>query len=65
MPATDATLLGECAASAPGVSPRWRNELHDLMTSVEPSNAFGIPQAPALAGRHPVIKNGWTRHGDK
>lgn len=65
MPATDATLLGECVARAPGVSPRWRDELRDLMSSVDPSNAFGLPEAPALAGRHLAIKNGWTRHDDE
>ncbi|MEV5718525.1 serine hydrolase [Amycolatopsis mediterranei] len=63
MSATDATLLGQCVARGPGLSPRWRTKLLDLMRSVDPGNAFGIPEAPALEGRRPAVKNGWTRHG--
>lgn len=64
MPATDATLLGACVARGPGLSAQWRGKLLDLMRSVDPSNAFGIAEAPALADRHLAVKNGWTRHGD-
>lgn len=63
MPATDATLLGQCVVRGPGLSAQWRAKLLELMRSVEPGDAFGIPEAPALAGRHPAVKNGWTRHG--
>ncbi|MBE8519646.1 serine hydrolase [Amycolatopsis sp. H6(2020)] len=63
MSATDATLLGQCVARGPGVSPPWRAKLLELMQSVDPGNAFGIPEAPALAGEHIAVKNGWTRHG--
>ncbi len=64
MSATDASLLGQCVVRGPGLSPRWRDKLLDLMRSVDPGDAFGIPEAPALAGRRPAVKNGWTRHGD-
>ncbi len=63
MSAADATALGRCVARGPGVSPRWRDKLLGLMRSVEPGDAFGIPEAPALAGLRPAVKNGWTRHG--
>ncbi|WP_328648656.1 class A beta-lactamase-related serine hydrolase [Amycolatopsis sp. NBC_00348] len=63
MPATEATLLGRCVARGPGLSPRWRAKLLDLMRSADPATAFGIPEAPALAGLHPAVENGWTRHG--
>ncbi|WIX92995.1 serine hydrolase [Amycolatopsis sp. DG1A-15b] len=63
MPATDATLLGRCVARGPGLTPQWRAKLLELMRSVDPRDAFGIPEAPALEGRRPAIKNGWTRHG--
>ncbi|GAA1994406.1 serine hydrolase [Amycolatopsis minnesotensis] len=63
MTAGDATLLGECVARGPGLTPQWRAKLLGLMRSVDPSNAFGIPEAPALAGAHLAIKNGWTEHG--
>lgn len=60
MSAADASLLGRCVARGPGLSPRWRDELLDLMRS---SDAFGIPDAPAFAGLRPAVENGWTRHG--
>ncbi|MCR6487786.1 class A beta-lactamase-related serine hydrolase [Amycolatopsis sp. OK19-0408] len=63
MSAIDATLLGQCVVRGPGVSPQWRGKLLDLMRSVEPGDAFGIPEAPALAGERVAVKNGWTRHG--
>jgi hypothetical protein len=63
MSAADASLLGRCVARGPGVSPQWRSKLLDLMRSVDPGDAFGIPEAPALAGERPAVKNGWTRHG--
>ncbi|MDQ7808601.1 serine hydrolase [Amycolatopsis sp. A133] len=63
MSATDATLLGRCVAGGPGVSAQWRAKLLELMQSVDPGNAFGIPEAPALAGERIAVKNGWTLHG--
>jgi hypothetical protein len=63
MSAADATLLGQCVARGPGVSPQWRDKLLDLMRTVDPGNAFGIPEAPALTGERMAVKNGWTRHG--
>jgi hypothetical protein len=63
MSAADASLLGRCVARGPGVSPQWRSKLLDLMRSVDPGDAFGIAEAPALAGERPAVKNGWTRHG--
>jgi hypothetical protein len=65
MSAADASLLGQCVARGPGLSLQWRSKLLDLMRSVAPTGAFGIPEAPALAGRHPAVKNGWTRHGSR
>ncbi|SEF37559.1 Beta-lactamase enzyme family protein [Amycolatopsis pretoriensis] len=64
MSAADASLLGRCVAGGPGLSPRWRDALLGLMRSVDPGDAFGIPDAPAFAGLRPAVKNGWTRHGD-
>ncbi|MEU0793456.1 serine hydrolase [Amycolatopsis sp. NPDC005961] len=63
MSAPDATELGRCVVRGPGVSPQWRDKLLGLMRSVDPATAFGIAEAPALAGRSPAVKNGWTRHG--
>ncbi len=63
MPASDATLLGACVARGPGISPEWRDKLLGLMRTLGPGNAFGIPEAPALAGQQPAVKNGWTLHG--
>ncbi|MFG1642698.1 serine hydrolase [Amycolatopsis sp. NPDC049252] len=63
MSAADATLLGRCVTRGPGLSPVWRAKLLDLMRPAEPGVAFGIPEAPALAGRSPAVGNGWSRHG--
>lgn len=63
MPASDATLLGKCVARGPGMSPEWRDKLLGMMRTLGPGNAFGIPEAPALAGRQLAVKNGWTLHG--
>ncbi|WP_103343156.1 serine hydrolase [Amycolatopsis sp. CA-126428] len=63
MSASDATLLGRCVARGPGVSEPWRTKVLELMRSVDPGTAFGIPEAPALAGERVAVKNGWTRHG--
>ncbi|WP_033263473.1 serine hydrolase [Amycolatopsis vancoresmycina] len=63
MSATDATLLGRCVARGPGLSPPWRAKLLDLMRPAAPGDASGIPDAPALAGRHLAVGNGWTRRG--
>ena len=63
MSAADASLLGRCVARGPGLSPRWRDKLLDVMRSVDAGDAFGIPDAPAFAGLRPAVGNGWTRHG--
>ncbi|WP_410673596.1 serine hydrolase [Amycolatopsis sp. cmx-4-68] len=63
MSATDATSLGQCVVRGPGLSPQWRAKLLDLMRSIDPADAFGIPEAPALTGERLAVKNGWTRHG--
>jgi Beta-lactamase enzyme family len=63
MSAGDATLLGRCVARGPGVSEPWRAKVLELMRSVDPGDAFGIAEAPALAGERVAVKNGWTRHG--
>jgi hypothetical protein len=60
--ASDAVLLGHCVTDGKLLSPRWQAWLIDQMKHVDPSNAFGISQAPALAGVDPAIKNGWTEH---
>ncbi|MET8852767.1 serine hydrolase [Amycolatopsis sp. NPDC004625] len=63
MTAADASALGRCVTRGPGLSPPWRVRLLDLMRSVDAGGAFGIPEAPALAGRRLAVANGWTRHG--
>jgi hypothetical protein len=60
--ARDAVLLGHCVTGGRLLSPHWQAWLVEQMKHVDPSNAFGISQAPALAGVDPAIKNGWTEH---
>lgn len=60
--ARDAVLLGHCVTGGKLLSAKWQAWLIDQMKHVDPSNAFGIAQAPALAGVDPAIKNGWTEH---
>ena len=62
----DMARLGACLAPGPGklLTRAASKQLLDLMRTVEPSNAFGIPQArPAGAGGRVAVKNGWTEHG--
>lgn len=63
MSAEDATTLGVCVASGPGITPEWRDRLLSEMQNLSPSNNFGIAEAPALQGRALAVKNGWTLHG--
>jgi hypothetical protein len=60
--ARDAALMGDCVLNGKLLGPRWHGWLLDQMRDVDPSNAFGIAEAPALAGRKVAIKNGWTEH---
>jgi hypothetical protein len=60
--ARDAALMGDCVLNGKLLGPRWHDWLLDQMRNVDPSNAFGIAQAPALAGKEVAIKNGWTEH---
>jgi hypothetical protein len=60
--ARDAALMGDCVLNGKLLSPRWHDWLLGQMRSVDPSNAFGVAEAPALAGKEVAIKNGWTEH---
>lgn len=60
--ARDAVVLGHCVTDGNLLSAHWQAWLLDQMRHVDPSNAFGISQAPVLAGVDPAIKNGWTEH---
>jgi hypothetical protein len=64
MSAADATKLGLCVARGPGISPDWRDKILDEMRNLEPSNNFGVAEAPALRGKKIAVKNGWTLHGE-
>ncbi|MCO1575972.1 serine hydrolase [Crossiella sp. SN42] len=63
MTADDATRMGQCLFDGRHLSPQWTKWLREEMRNVDPSNAFGIAQAPGLAGKPLAIKNGWTEHG--
>ncbi|MGW5718529.1 serine hydrolase [Amycolatopsis sp. NPDC003865] len=65
MSAPDASLLGRCVARGPGLSPRWRDKLLDLMRQAGPGDAFGIPEAPVFAGLHPALGNDRARQGNR
>jgi hypothetical protein len=54
--------MGDCVLNRKLLSPHWHDWLLDQMRDVDPSNAFGIAEAPALAGKEVAIKNGWTEH---
>jgi hypothetical protein len=60
--ARDAALMGDCVLNGNLLTPRWHDWLLDQMRNVDPSNAFGIAEAPVLAGKKVAIKNGWTEH---
>lgn len=62
----DLVRLGTCILPGPGryLSADESGQLLALMRSVDPSNAFGIPEAePAGPGVRVAVKNGWTEHG--
>jgi hypothetical protein len=61
--ARDAALMGDCVLNGKLLGPHWHDWLLGQMRGVDPSNAFGIAEAPALAGKGIAIKNGWTEHG--
>lgn len=60
--AADATRMGQCLFDGEHLGPKWTEWLRKEMRDVTPSNAFGIAEAPGLAGKQPAIKNGWTAH---
>ncbi|GAA2838264.1 serine hydrolase [Crossiella cryophila] len=62
MTAADATRMGQCLFDGRHLSPQWTEWLRAEMRNVAPSNAFGIAEAPGLAGQRLAIKNGWTEH---
>jgi hypothetical protein len=62
----DLAALGACIMPGRGrfLSPAVGAPLVALMRSVDPSNAFGIPQVrPAGERGRVAVKNGWTEHG--
>jgi hypothetical protein len=60
--ARDAAAMGACVLDGDLLSPVWHDWLLDQMQHVDPSNAFGISQAPVVAGKDVAVKNGWTEH---
>lgn len=60
--ARDAASMGDCVLNGKLLSSKWHDWLLSQMRRVDPSNAFGIAEAPAMAGKGIAIKNGWTEH---
>lgn len=62
MSSRDAARMGACLVNNNPAGPRWRDWLLDQMRHLDPSNAFGIPEA--LPDDDVAAKNGWTQHWD-